>query len=356
MNRVPTVALYDSWVERAETQARRLASARDYATLAQLATENQAIAAEMLAVDAGGGLVTRTLSALNDTLALRAIRLAAQHHRLPSASWCWLALGSEGREEQTFATDQDNGIIFAAADATEARALRPLLLACAGEINQALAECGFALCDGGIMAGNPECCLSLDEWRQRFIGWVRTPEPQALLNATIFFDLRALYGEAGLVESLRHTLGVLLQRAEAFMHLMTQNALAAEPPLGILRDFSIKDDQGIDLKKFGARIFVDAARIFAMDCPSSRTTERLRHAVAQGRITVNDAGAAICAFHHLQRMRLQSQQGQLLASQQASNQLAPETLNDFERSMLHEALKQARLLQQRLKITHRIEG
>lgn len=349
------VAVLDPWVERAETLARRCASARDSDTLRQLAPEIRAVAIDMIEADAGGGLVARTLSALNDALTVRLIKLTAAHHRLPATAWCWLALGSEGRGEQTFFTDQDNGIVFSAADAAEARALRPLLLACAGEINQVLADCGFALCSGGIMAGNPDCCLSLAEWQERFSGWVRTPEPQALLNATIFFDFRALHGDARLAMSLREHVHHITARADAFLRMLADNALTVAPPLGIVREFAARDGM-IDLKKSGARIFVDAARILGIDCPVPGTVARLRHAAAVGRMPAREAAAAGGAFHHLQRLRLAHQHCELVAGGQPTNQLLTRQLNEFDRRVLHEAFKQARLLQQQLKSTFRIEG
>jgi CBS domain-containing protein len=349
------VAVHDPWVERAETLARRFASARDVATLAQLAQEIRAIAAAMIEDDAGGGILGRTLAALNDALAVRAIGLAAAHHRLPAASWCWLAMGSEGRREQTFVTDQDNGIIFAAADHAEARSLRPLLLAFAGEANAALAECGFPLCDGGIMAGQEGCCLSLAEWRERFVAWVRTPDPQALLNATIFFDFRPLLGEARLAAELRGFLAEFTRGADPFLRMLAGNALAAEPPLGKVRDFVVEDGR-IDLKKFGSRLFVDAARILGIGAPDPATAARLRHGAAAGRIAAGEAEAAVHAFHHLQRVRLQRQHLALAGGQAADNRIDPDALNDFDRRVLLEALKQARLLQQRLKTLFRLEG
>lgn len=346
---------HETWVGQVEALAQQCAAASDVATLARLAPQTLAVAGAMLDADAGGGPVARTLSALNDALTLRVIDLVAQRHRLPAVSWCWLALGSEGRGEQTFVTDQDNGIVFSATGAAEARAMRPLFMACAGEVNQALATCGFPLCTGGVMAGNADCCLSLAEWRERFAGWVRTPEPQALLNATIYFDLRALHGDASLVSTLREYLAQVASRVDVFFHLLAVNALTSEPPLGLFRDFSAPGGV-VDLKKSGARLFVDAARIFGLSATQCGTVPRLRHAVTTNRMLAGEAEAAIGAFYQLQRIRLQAQQRALAEGQPPGNLVAPQQLNAFDRRILHEVFKQARLLQQRLKTTFHLEG
>ena len=122
------------------------------------------------------------------------------HHAVDASDWCWLALGSEGRSEQTFATDQDNALVFVRGDLALNRGR---LLTFADSVNDAFAELGIPLCEGGVMAGNLEYCLTLDEWKERFLGWLTAPTPQALLGANIVFDFRPLFGHAALAGELR---------------------------------------------------------------------------------------------------------------------------------------------------------
>lgn len=293
-----------------------------------------------------GDLVARTLSILNDALTRRVIELTAKRHRLPSVEWCWLALGSEGRHEQTFVTDQDNGLIFCATDEQEAKALRQLFLPFAQDVNRQLAHCGFKLCPGNIMAGNPEWCLSLDEWRRQFQDWVRKPEPNALLNASIFFDLRPLYGEFALAENLRKLLLAQTRDTPAFLHLMASNALQAEVPLGFLGDVVVEKGgalEAVDLKKFGSRIFVDAARIFALATGvcSVNTQERLRDAGPLVGLTREELAAVNAAFTHILRLR---QNTQVLGEGAEWHEL--------DRVILRESFKLARRVQQRLKLNY----
>ncbi|MBK7562923.1 MAG: hypothetical protein IPI21_00940 [Propionivibrio sp.] len=135
------------------------------------------------------------ISALNDLLTLQVIELTAGCFDLPYVPWCWLVFGSEGRLEQTLSTDQDNGLVFAAASEGEAAALRKVFLPFAQAVNGALDACGFPLCKGNIMASNPAWCLSLQEWQLAFGEWMSKSQPEALLNSTIFFDFRPLYGQ-----------------------------------------------------------------------------------------------------------------------------------------------------------------
>jgi CBS domain-containing protein len=339
--------------------AARIEGAADIAALAACAAEARQLAVALHQADAGAALVTGVLSRLNDAVAVRVLAVLQQRFRLPPARWCWLGLGSEGRLEQTLATDQDNGLVFSASDDGEAQQLRELFLPFARAANQALAACGFPLCDGEVMAGNPRWCLSQSEWMESFAAWVRTPEPEALLNAAIFFDFRPLAGDAGLATELRRALAELTRGNEIFLRMMTVNALAAAPPLGRLRDFVIEADAGgtIDLKKFGSRIFVDAARILALGAGSAEvaTAPRLQAMAAEGIMTHADADAAVHAFHALQGIRFAAQAA-AVAGGTPGNQLDPDQLNEFDRRVLLEALRQARALQQKLKTRFHIEN
>jgi CBS domain-containing protein len=328
----------------------RIAGAGDVGALGASAAEARGLAVSLHGEDAGAALVTRVLSRLNEGITSRVLELLAPRFRLPSARWCWLGLGSEGRLEQTLATDQDNGLVFSASDDGEARQLRELFLPFARAANEGLAECGFPLCDGGVMAGNPRWCLSRSEWLENFSAWVRTPEPEALLNAAIFFDFRPLHGDAGLALELRRAVSELARGNEIFLRMLAVNALTASPPLGRLREFATEAESGgvVDLKKFGSRIFVDAARILALGAGISDTStvQRLRRVAAEGGMTSSDAEAAIHAFHALQGIRLAVQMG---SERAPLNQVDPDRLNEFDRRVLLEALRQARSLQQRLK-------
>lgn len=300
-----------------------------------------------------GQSMTRLISAGNDQLTVRVIELTARKHRLPPVGWCWLALGSEGRHEQTFVTDQDNGLIFNATDGREAEAMRALFLPFAQEVNQRLADCGFKLCNGQVMAGNPAWCLSFDEWRERFIDWVRRPEPAALLNASIFFDLRPLFGQTELGEELRTLLLSLTSDTPSFLHLMAANALQAEVPLNFRGEVAADGDL-LDLKKFGSRIFVDVARIFSLAAGTRavHSAERLREAGHRAGLTASEMAAAEAAFSHVLRLRLDQQLADLAQGGGDSHALKLVTLHDMDKAILREALKQARRLQQRLKLNY----
>jgi len=213
-------------------------SAATVPRLQELASDIRLLTHNLLAQGVEAEHMMRLISALNDQLTTRIVELECDAAGTPSDSFAWIALGSQGRHEQTLATDQDNGILFADELGEPARN-RERLLPLAARINARLAECGFPLCRGEVMARNARWCLSLGEWKETFSTWIDRGDPPSLLNAAIFFDFRAVCGDANPVNRLRGWLSKTANSNQRFLHQMTSNALGNAPPLGVLRDFDV---------------------------------------------------------------------------------------------------------------------
>ncbi len=297
--------------------------------------------------------LTRLISSLNDRVVTRVLDLVRTSSD-PDRTFCWLAFGSEGRHEQTFSTDQDNGIILAGKASTRRRHLDY-----AERINAALDRCGFPLCNGGVMARNPDWCLTLDEWKDKFRSWIRSPTPEALLFANIFFDFRPLHGDASLADALRDHLFALSRENTIFLQMMASNALDTTAPLGTFSRFSTDGAERngtIDLKKRGAVIFVDTARIFSLakGVRATNTAERLRLGGQRIRRDPTVIDADVSAFHIIQSLRLRTQLGLAAGSASEPNRIDPYALNELDQRMLREALRQGQHLHERLKLDYRL--
>lgn len=335
--------------------------ATDIESLKHAAAEIRRLADNMLVQSVGAEPLTHFISTLNDLLTLRLIELTMNEFELPKVRWCWIALGSEGRFEQTFSTDQDNGIIFETTRKNEgdAEQLRRAFLPFAQGVNKKLDACGFPLCKGNIMAGNAQWCLSLDEWQRKFSDWIHEAQPQALLNAAIFFDFRPLVGDEELSEMLRDWLLAHAAASPLFLRQMAENALLCQPPLGLIRDFvydqSKEFPHTIDLKMYGSRPFVDAARIFSLAAgvPDTSTAQRLRVVAAKLNFGRDDISAIIDGFYFILLLRLRHQQ-RMEGPAGGANRVDPNRLNELDRHILKEAFKQARKLQSRLALDYRL--
>ncbi|WDY57678.1 putative nucleotidyltransferase substrate binding domain-containing protein [Pseudomonas sp. PSKL.D1] len=341
--------------------ARTIRHAPRLDSLVSLRGEIGQLVERMLAHGASSTQITQIITLLNDHTVCRVIELVLAERGDPGVPFSWLCFGSEGRREQTLHTDQDNGILFEAANSTEAEAIRARLLPLAQHINQCLAQCGFTLCKGNVMAGNPQLCLSRTEWALRFAGFIREASPENLLGSSIYFDLRVVWGDEAGCEQLRQRMLEQVADNRIFQRMMADNALRQRPPVGRLREFVLTrqgNDKAatLDLKVQGLTPFVDGARILALanGIGACNTLERLRQLVAKGVIDTLDGAAYEEAYHFIQQTRMQQHQRQTRDNLPYSNRLDPDSLNHLDRRILRESLRQAQRLQSSLALRYQL--
>lgn len=340
--------------------ARTIRHAGKVETLAGLRSDIRLLVDRMLAHGASSTQITHIVTLLNDHTVSRVIELTLEQMGDPGIPFTWLCFGSEGRREQTLHTDQDNGILFEAESASEANTIRERLLPIAREINQRLAQCGFTLCKGNIMAGNPELCLSRQEWSRRFAGFVLEATPENLLGSSIYFDLRTIWGPDEGCEQLREELLGRVASNSLFQKMLAENALRQRPPVGRFRDFVVArsgaDKDTLDLKVQGLTPFVDGARLLALanGIGAVGTLERLRALIAKGVIDALDGAAYEEAYHFIQQTRMQQHQLQARDELPYSNRVDPDHLNHLDRRILRESFRQAQRLQSSLAMRYQL--
>lgn len=340
--------------------ARTIRSASDLDTLVGLREDIAHLVDNILAHGANPEQLTNIISLLNDHTVERVIELMIEEHGDPGVPFTWLVFGSEGRREQTLLTDQDNGILFEAASPEEAEQIRQRLLPLARKINEALDRCGFTLCNGDIMAGNPELCLSRQEWLRRFSGMIQSPTRDNLMHSSIYFDLRPVWGPTEGCRQLGEALLAMIEGNALFQHMMAANALRHPPPIGRFRDFIVAsrgaDKDTLDIKVEGLMPFVEGVRILALahGIAECNTLERLRRLGQCGAIKEQDAAAYEEAYDFIQLTRMQLHQRQERAGQPLSNRLDPDTLNELDRRILRESFRQAQRLQNSLSVRYQL--
>ncbi len=330
--------------------------AKNLGELQQSAKDIRRMTHNMMAQGVAAEQLTQFISTFNDLLTARVVELEYAASGIGASQLagrlCWMALGSEGRFEQTLSTDQDNALIFAVPEGMTAEGVRELMLPVARRINETLALCGFPLCRGNVMASNPEWCLSQDEWRQKFSSWISNGTPVALLHSSIFFDFRSVYGAHELTEELRLWLSRVAADNARFLHQMAEIAMSIRPPLGLVRDFVVGREHTLDLKLNGITPFVDAARIFSLAAGVTHTStlQRLRASAIRLKIHPSEVEAWIDAFLFIQvlRMRHHDERQEQGLCDELDNQIDPEALHELDRRILKEAFRQARKLQARL--------
>ncbi|MFV0510529.1 MAG: DUF294 nucleotidyltransferase-like domain-containing protein, partial [Shewanella algae] len=315
---------------------------KDLQSLISVSRQIPLLLQNLISADARAEEIGRVLTSVTDALTRRLIQLNQALLGEAPMAFCWLAFGSQGRQDQAACSDQDNGLLLAEEPDEHARGYFKALAkgVCAG-----LNECGYVYCPGDIMAQNPNWCLSLASWQQKFASWVNTPEPKALMHASIFFDMRSVYGPDSLFDALQDKVLAQTKDNDIFLAALTGNALSESPPLGFFRQFVLDRDgsevKGMDLKHRGSALINDIARVYALAAgvKEVNTAKRIRALMESKLLSRKDALNLADAHEFIAHMRLANQGRQFEQGQGISNFLMPQALSSLMRHQLRDAFK-----------------
>lgn len=320
----------------------------DTSRLADFALEQGAMVERLAAGGLEATRIGRIVASVNDALVARLLRLHEAELGPPPCPYAWIVFGSEGRFEQTLLTDQDNALVYR--DPTPEAA--GYFQALAQRVVRALLDLAFPPCPGGFMATN--WCHPLAAWEGRFEAWIRTPEPQALLDAASFFDFRRVHGELSLAALGEVVAGA--RDATLFLRLLAQNSLRFRPPLGFFHRLQ-EGSEGIDLKAGGLMPIVGLARVRALAAGLSEraTLDRLAAAAQAGALREEAAETLSEAFRFVARLRLTAQLASRAAGRPISNAVPLAELSALERRHLKDAFLSIRELQEELALDYQVE-
>ncbi|MDV4145498.1 DUF294 nucleotidyltransferase-like domain-containing protein [Shimia sp. FJ5] len=300
---------------------------------------------------AGGNrheVVTRLITDIADTATRRLLALAEAKLGPAPAPYLWLACGSQGRQEQTGVSDQDN-CLFLHDSVTEAD--MPYFRDLAAFVCDGLNTCGYVYCPGDMMATNPRWCQPLKVWQSYFEGWINKPDPEAQMLASVMFDLRPIGGHTHLFQDLQEDTLRKAAKNSIFVAHMVSNSLKHTPPLGLLRGFATirsgEHKNQLDMKHNGVVPIVDLARIYTLqgELTAINTRARLEAAEHAGVLSASGARDLIDAYDLIAETRLQHQANLVKRGDSPDNYLLPSDLSDFERSHLRDAFVVVKTLQ-----------
>ncbi|WP_377159591.1 DUF294 nucleotidyltransferase-like domain-containing protein [Pseudidiomarina halophila] len=284
--------------------------------------------------------VGRLLASLTDTMTRKLIDFYEQEHGVAPAAYVWLAFGSQGREDQTLSSDQDNGLLLA----NDLNEKQLDWFAGLGEfVCQGLADCGVPKCPGDIMASNPDCRRTRAGWLERFESWTRSPTPKALMYCQIFFDSRNVRGNKRLYQAYREDVAKL-GRSEFFLGNLARLQSRVQVPLGLFNRFrgteSGKDSDWVDIKRFGIALINDIVRLYSLHegLTEPRTLIRLQLLESSKLLNRKDNQALAEAWQFMTQLRLQHQLA-VWGTDQPKNALDPDELSTLTRRQLKSAFR-----------------
>ncbi|MCL1045094.1 MULTISPECIES: DUF294 nucleotidyltransferase-like domain-containing protein [Shewanella] len=309
--------------------------------LTVLSQQNSACFVRMVNEDANSHMVGRAMSEIGRSFKQRLLELAEEKFGPPPVPYCFLALGSMARDEQLIVTDQDNAIIL---DNDYQESLHGEYFEnLANYVCDGLAACGYTYCTGDIMATNPEYRKTQSQWEDCFADWIENPNPQALLNCSIFFDLYGVYGRPKWAEQLNAFILRKAKKNNRFLACLARNALNRTPPLGFFKDFVMEKDgrhnNSINLKRRGTAPLADLIRVHALaiGSQSQNSFDRLEDIIEAGILPATKGKDLQHAMEFISLVRIRHQALDIEAEQEPDNNIEPENMSEFERRNLKDA-------------------
>ncbi|MDI3337126.1 DUF294 nucleotidyltransferase-like domain-containing protein [Defluviimonas aestuarii] len=293
-------------------------------------------------------VTTRLITDIADAVTRRLLALAEKELGSPPVPYLWLACGSQGRQEQTGVSDQDNCMML---DDAVTEADMAYFASLAKYVSDGLNTCGYVYCPGDMMATNPRWCQPVRVWRDYFRGWIATPNPEAQMLASVMFDLRPIGGAAHLFGELQAETLDAASKNSIFVAHMIGNSLKHTPPLGLIRGFATirsgEHRNQIDMKHSGVVPVTDLARVYALQgrLTQVNTRARLEAAIDAGVVSNSGGRDLIEAYDLIAETRLNHQAARVKAGEKPDNFLTPASLSDFERSHLRDAFVVVRTMQ-----------
>ncbi|MGM0481371.1 MAG: DUF294 nucleotidyltransferase-like domain-containing protein [Pseudomonadota bacterium] len=311
--------------------------------LAQLVPDAHNSFVRMVDEDANSRMIGSAMATIGRSFKQRLLELAEQKYGPPPVPYCFLALGSMARDEQTVVTDQDNAMILH--DDYDPKQHDQYFLDIAQYVSDGLNACGYTYCTGDIMATNSTWRQPLKKWKQYFNDWIDNPSPEKLLQSSIFFDLDGVHGESKFAKELNQLIRDKAPHNKRFIASMARNALGRTPPLGFFKDFVMEKDgkhrDSINTKRRGTGPVADLIRVHALAIGSGQRNSflRLEDIIDAGILPKGRGPDLRDALELISMVRIRHQALALEAGEPPDNNVAPENLSDFERKNLKDAFQ-----------------
>ncbi|GGG50560.1 DUF294 nucleotidyltransferase-like domain-containing protein [Bizionia arctica] len=302
--------------------------------------------------------ITSINSAIINSLTNKIIEFAiSKMVTAPPVPFAWLAIGSQGRQEQLLLTDQDNCLVFEDVSPELHQQTQDYFLLLAKEITIQLNQVGFEFCPANMMGSNPKWCLSVSQWQAQFKRWITKPDQDNLMLCTIFFDFERVYGDSDMVDQLSDSIFKSIDSYEIFLNYLGLNALQNPPPLSFFRNFLVEDsgehkDQ-FDIKARAIMPLVDAARLLILSKEIKAHNSTIARYTKLAELEPQNSDlyfACIEAFKNLLYFR--TQQG--LLHEDSGRYINLQTLSKANKLELKSAFKAVKAIQELIQVRFKL--
>jgi CBS domain-containing protein len=301
--------------------------------------------------------ITRLITTFSDAILAKIMDFCLEETGPPPCGFVFLTMGSEGREEQTLVSDQDNAIVYAdPISASEATAAQAYFSRLASLVCTRLDMAGYRFCDGDNMAQNPKWCQPLSVWKQYFHTWIRKAKPEDLLYSSIFFDFKGTYGDLSLSRQLKTALFESIQGWSGFLRNMTENALYFRPPIGLFGKLKVASEgrhkNAFDIK-YAMLPIIDVTRVYALknSIHQTNTLGRLYRLYTRQAVSAKEYSNIVQSYNFLMKLRFHRQITNIMdEGTPPDNYINPDNLSQLDRHMLKEIFRTIENFQQKLNV------
>jgi CBS domain-containing protein len=288
--------------------------------------------------------IAKVVTLFGDNIHRRLLTLVTEELGPPPVPFCWLMLGSQGRREQTFRTDQDNALVYQDPQDGADRSMIEQYFQQLSELTiDHLCACGYPVCRNKFMASNPRWCKPFSTWKEYFTEWIHRPIPPELDTVKVFLDFRPIFGDRSLGTSLRDHVAELLREGTGLFSYLATDLVAKWPPLSFFRDHVVERDGeksgNLDLKRRALAPVANFARLLALrnGIRETNTIARLRRLVDEGQLSQDRFVDLREAYEFYAQLQIVTQLRTIEAGLPPADTIRPGELSDLEKRTLKEA-------------------
>lgn len=299
-----------------------------------------------------GSILTRQMADVADAAVENCCQRALRDLGPAPVPFAFLAFGSEGRREASLLTDQDNGIIYADPNPDQAVVVADYFARFADRVCGELVRAGWPLCNGGLMASNPEWRMTTSQWGASVKKWSLVGNRDSLKGINVVADHRCSFGDESLCGVLREALHAATQGSQAFYFNLAKAALGYRPPLESLGRWSPERGTATINLKDALTPVVNLARIYALRHGLSliSTPARLRALAEQGGLSKHEVPSLVTTFEFMLRLRVQRHLELAESGGALDDQVLLASLSELDHATLRHALELTDRMQNHLRL------
>ena len=277
--------------------------------------------------------ITKLVSTLNQKIYKKVFDMCVDDELKDKCAF--IVMGSEGRDEQSVKTDQDNALIIK--DGIDVKLFEEPML----KLNSYLLEIGFPKCEGDVMVSNEFWRRDISSFKKLIDAWISSMSDKSVQELSIFMDSKCVAGDNSLLDELVLYLHLNFHNRDDVLAHIAKAVLNFETPLSLFSGFVLEKEHNnkLDLKKGGVFALVHGIRTLSLqyEIKQTNTIERIKELNNKGIIDKNFATELIESFDSLSSIRLKA----MLESKDLdeSNYINPKKLQKIQRDLLKDSFK-----------------